>query len=312
MNHNVDSINHVHELWFQDGNVVFQAESNIYRLYRGILIKRSEFFKSVLSSDTITTIPQYNGCPFIRLDDSSKDATIFFKAIFDSSFFEAPGTETSLSIISSVLRLSIKYQTPYLIHRCILHFHTAYPTSLPSWAKRESIRTIPPLDNTPFAILLLSVEIKIIPWILPSIYYCLSTHPLSDTLNPVQWEGNLIQLGWEQIKTFAIGRSKLMHQQMRYAVEYLMEGEDNLACEDKGECQSIRRKVVDEIVGWGWMGDWVEEIPTYFQGLCNPCTKGFHEFYDRSTKEWWSNLPGFFGLPEWDELERLKREALAS
>lgn len=141
-------------------------------------------------------------------------------------YFEAPSTVTHLTILSSILRLSIKYRVPYLRARTLAHFDSAYPTTFPGWQLRERIRTIPPLQNTPFAILAFSATHVPIPWVLPAIYYCLCTHPLNKTLDGVTWEGRDVQLGWEEIARCASGRAKLLCLQMRNVVRLLVEAED--------------------------------------------------------------------------------------
>ncbi|TFK61515.1 hypothetical protein BDN72DRAFT_849592 [Pluteus cervinus] len=305
-----DGLKCIPSLWFPDGNIIIQADATCYRLYQGILAQQSAYFGRILAPGEAEKLPVVDGCRLVRLEDGVQDVTPFLKALFDSSFFEAPGTPTTLTLISHVLRLSLKYEVPFLTRRCLSHFDSAYPTTLAGWRKRERIRTIPPVDNTPFAVLLLSLELPI-PWILPAIYYCLCTHPLMKTLNGVTWEGQQLDLIWPQIKTCVAGRSKLIHTQFRYAVQFVSEGdvaEEEGRCETPHFCRGIRKHALDLIVDWETMGyfDLVDENSQMFKGLCAECRKGFLGFFARTTKEMWDKLPGLFGLPAWKELEEMR------
>ena len=82
----------VPELWFEDGGVIIQAGSSLYRVFRGILTARSNVFNDMMKSCTIpsstsrknTETDTMDGVPFLRLQDDEKDVTHFLKAVFDS------------------------------------------------------------------------------------------------------------------------------------------------------------------------------------------------------------------------------------
>ncbi|KAK2462900.1 hypothetical protein APHAL10511_005098 [Amanita phalloides] len=113
----------VQDLWFEDGGVVVQAESCLYRVSRGILAARSSIFKGVFHSCAASTtgegLEMMDGVPFLRLPDAERDVTHFFKAIFDSSYFAPYPGKTSFSIVASVLRLSHKYNVNFLQKRAL-------------------------------------------------------------------------------------------------------------------------------------------------------------------------------------------------
>ena len=76
------------ELWFEDGNVVFQTETAEFRVYRGILAARSSVFRNMLSvphpRSSFTQAIQDDE-QAIRLSDSAQEIRSLFSAIFDSS-----------------------------------------------------------------------------------------------------------------------------------------------------------------------------------------------------------------------------------
>lgn len=70
-------------VWFEDGNVVLQAENTQFRVYRGILCASSSIFKDMFS------IPQpplskerlVEGCPVVYLPDSAIDVQYVLEAL---------------------------------------------------------------------------------------------------------------------------------------------------------------------------------------------------------------------------------------
>ena len=72
------------DVWYDDGNVVLQAENILFKVYRGVLSQQSPFFNDLF------TLPQesdesekYEGCPLVLMHDTANDARVFLKAIFD-------------------------------------------------------------------------------------------------------------------------------------------------------------------------------------------------------------------------------------
>ncbi|TFK32899.1 hypothetical protein BDQ12DRAFT_616241, partial [Crucibulum laeve] len=116
----------VDDLWFEDATYIFQAGSKLFRLYHGILAKRSSVFHDMFS------VPQsldpnnsdvMDGCTLIRLPDDAKDVYHFFRALFDQEYIQASNGEYSFDFnhILAILRLSHKYDVPYLRKRTLSH-----------------------------------------------------------------------------------------------------------------------------------------------------------------------------------------------
>ncbi|KAF8882749.1 hypothetical protein CPB84DRAFT_1851129 [Gymnopilus junonius] len=175
-------------LWFEDGNLILRAETTLFRIYSGLLARQSSVFQDMQGFPTpveggdITM----DGCPIVTVYDSAQDMSYFLRAIFDSSFFEPPPARTELPIVEGILRLSLKYDVKYLRQRALNHLLTTFPTTLEAWRVRDKERTIPPVDNTPFAAFRLAREFDLV-WLLPAIIYCISSHPFDKTLDHAPW-----------------------------------------------------------------------------------------------------------------------------
>ncbi|KAF8217041.1 hypothetical protein K438DRAFT_1798203 [Mycena galopus ATCC 62051] len=96
-----------------------------------------------------------DGLPVIRLQDKAQDVEVFLKAIFDSrsafcferthiqlppSFFMPPPAEFQLGEALAILRLSHKYDVPYLRRRALDHVGPIYPTSLAGYGDNNNRR----------------------------------------------------------------------------------------------------------------------------------------------------------------------------
>jgi len=74
--------------WFDDGNVILQAENTQFRVHRSLLSMHSNIFKDIFSvpqpTDTTTTL-NVDGCPVITLSDKADDLehvlSIFYETI---------------------------------------------------------------------------------------------------------------------------------------------------------------------------------------------------------------------------------------
>ncbi|KAJ7464391.1 hypothetical protein FB451DRAFT_1042210 [Mycena latifolia] len=127
-----DSRQKAEALWFSPEVVVLQAGDRIFRVFAAILKAQSSVFADMFAfpqppSESAET-ETMDGFPVVRLYDDPKDVEVFLRAIFDSSFFTPP-EDTPLEAIVGILRLSHKYDVPYLRRRALKHLETIYPTS---------------------------------------------------------------------------------------------------------------------------------------------------------------------------------------
>ena len=76
-------------LWFEDANVIFQAENSLFRVHKGILQAHSSVFRDMFAIPQTTTpldSDVMDGCTFIQLPDVAEDIRCFFLAIgYDAS-----------------------------------------------------------------------------------------------------------------------------------------------------------------------------------------------------------------------------------
>src|SRR5260221_6028517 len=75
------------EYWFQDGNVVFQAEDTLFRIHRSILSRQSQFFEDMFSMPQVPSQEDelIDGCPVVQLSDTAEDMGNIISLLYDSN-----------------------------------------------------------------------------------------------------------------------------------------------------------------------------------------------------------------------------------
>ncbi|KAK2462902.1 hypothetical protein APHAL10511_005100 [Amanita phalloides] len=178
----------VQELWFEDGGIIVQAGSALYRVSRGILAARSSIFKNAFqlcsASPTGEGLEMMDGVPFLRLPDAERDVTHFFKAIFDSSYFEPHPSKTSFSAIVGVLRLSHKYDVEFLRQRALKHLYANYAHgSLGRWNARSKHIAYSTENEflEAFMVVQIAIEVDVQHLLSAAVYTC-CTYPIQRIL----------------------------------------------------------------------------------------------------------------------------------
>jgi hypothetical protein len=70
--------------WFDDGNIVLEAELTQFRVYRGILSAHSAIFKDMFALAQSSGEGYVEGCPVVHLSDSAEDVRIVLEVLHDS------------------------------------------------------------------------------------------------------------------------------------------------------------------------------------------------------------------------------------
>lgn len=231
-------------------------------------------------------------------------------------YFEPPPSQTEFLIVAGVLRLSTKYDVQYLRRRALQHLAATFPTTLDAWHQRDKTRTIPPVNNTPFAALQLAREFDL-GWIIPSIMYCISSHPLIKSIEGTDFCGEKLHMSFEDQRCALLGREKLLMLQNRYSLSLSMNMSDDHfeteeTCEGHGKCMMTRQKIPDIITGWTvacYLDFYREHQGLIDNGFCKTCRPAFLRRQQQFGEEMWSALPFIFRLDAWTDLDRQKEKS---
>jgi hypothetical protein len=71
------------EPWFDDGNIILEAEHSQFRVYRGVLAAASDVFKNIFSIPQPPSLREelIEGCTVVHMTDSAKDLRFVLKAL---------------------------------------------------------------------------------------------------------------------------------------------------------------------------------------------------------------------------------------
>ena len=103
------SPNAIPRVWYDDGNLIIEAGSSRFRIYKGLLADKSSFFSTMLSLPQDTSEKLVDGCPVVRFQDSVQDVGIFLKAIYDPWYSRVTVPLTYTANLTSKLQL---FRTP--------------------------------------------------------------------------------------------------------------------------------------------------------------------------------------------------------
>lgn len=72
------------DIWYEDGNVILQAEGTQFKVHKSILAQSSSVFKDMFSFPQPPSVGTelVEGCPIVHLSDSAKDVNYVLQALF--------------------------------------------------------------------------------------------------------------------------------------------------------------------------------------------------------------------------------------
>ncbi|KAJ6567022.1 hypothetical protein B0H19DRAFT_716897 [Mycena capillaripes] len=319
----------VEELWFSDGGLIVQAEQSLFRVSGGILAARSPVFKDMLSFIQPPDAEKIDGCPVVTLPDSAADVTCFFKAIFDSSFFEPYPSKVHLIDVFSILHLSNKYAVDYLLRRALVHLSSDFQTTLSGYdemlqASYES-SIIDGYELTAvIAALQIAREVNAL-WILPTVFYELAAvdePALQRILEFVSYKDRPARLSNDDRIRF-LKMSIHITRQATEAMRFLCHPDTVPGCTGGHSCINARMSAIARV-----QQDLSNSKRAYSDPLalctdtemwnilsddcCPVCYKSLKSGHKATRQVLWDKLPEFCGLPPWAELEEMKARAIAA
>ncbi len=146
---NIEATTRSPHFWFEDGNVVLQAQCTLFRVHKSHLILHSDVMKDCFSCPQPEGAPTIEGCPLIHLPDPKRDisnlCTLLYglyqyvvEANLSSSKFiqfrfsiDVQGINTSY--LGTMIRMGRKYNISFLKKSALTFLRNLFPRDLERW-----------------------------------------------------------------------------------------------------------------------------------------------------------------------------------
>jgi hypothetical protein len=235
------------------------------------------------------------------------------KFISTDRFFEPPPSVTDFDTLAGILRLSTKYDIPYLRRRALRHLDIiAYtPSTLQDYDARESKQIIG--NSLGFCIADLAREMDL-PWLLPMVLYTCSLS-FKGIVTGYVYKGKRRWMNKAQQVVCIEAIQRLMKHHRKVILRFLYWREVD-GCKSPARCNEARLAVLEGCASYappesnplgpfsGIFGQFVGK------NFCKTCYIASRDAHLAAREALWKALPGLFGLPSWKDLKTLREQAL--
>ncbi|KZP28181.1 hypothetical protein FIBSPDRAFT_275953 [Athelia psychrophila] len=309
------------DIWFEDGNVVIQAEGKQFKVHRGVLAANSSIFKDMFAMPQPLAEGEktVEGCPVIHVSDSAADIAIVLRALFLRGHV-ATRQALSITIIAAFLRLGTKYDIELLRAEALNRLHYEYPSTLEEYDKINKWSMINGRwgDGTHFAVVNLAREQGLLSVLPLSLYLsCCYPYSTSEIATGIPSDDGTTSrmLPDDLIRCLGAWNSIGIKQSTMTLAWINLPIYPN--CKNSTQCTKLRVKVMKRVfypfVEFFGLHTWREfetcwVYPEENLDMCDSCYAVAERLHEDGRSKFWETLPGIFGLPEWEELRKEREE----
>ncbi|KAF9558728.1 hypothetical protein CPC08DRAFT_724361 [Agrocybe pediades] len=285
-------------LWFDDGNVVLQAEKTVFRVHKSVLGFNSTFFSDFFST------------PLPGEDEEPQHMFEGALCIYDNRKKYAQGRDTmDCQYAASLYSSGAKYGVDFLRQEIERRLKIEYPSTLKDWDRSFTGTDVFTSENKDeFALLINVAREKAKRVVLPAMYAALSRLG-NVTLLRMRDSQNLNP--WV-LETCLVGTEKLVSAMQQFLLAKTMALDTTQECLKEAQMHCSRHLstviwgVTKAICNDGGVKclDPLNILRYSSQAVCKDCFGRFKEIYEEMRQHPWHRLPSFFGLPDWTELRR--------
>ncbi|KAJ7233718.1 hypothetical protein B0H12DRAFT_167140 [Mycena haematopus] len=300
----------INSLWFDDGNLIIQAGTHLFRIFRGMLVKHSLVFEELLSSQNLSTYEVFDGCPILVVPQDGIAVGHFLAAIYNPNSFDQLISRIEFDAIAAVFCLSTIYQIPGLPRKALTLLSSAYPTSL---AEFVDVGFGPSYCRDHILPVIQFAREHSIDCILPLAFYRYCLEMTGDTqAYGVEYGGVRVVLGLADQKRCYDAHSAMCAANKAAVLDGYATRVSDVGCTGGTECQTSRLhegakllprlgSLPDILLSWAPQAD---------SQLCSGCLKKMQQWDLHLRQSFWDDLPCLFDLPDWAVLNQLKSATL--
>ncbi|KAJ7681828.1 hypothetical protein DFH06DRAFT_282732 [Mycena polygramma] len=287
-------------IWFSDGNLIVQAQNTQFRVYKGTLCTSSEVLKGAI--ENMGDSKGLEGCPLLFLSDSSVDVGYLFEVIFDR--WSYPDDEPlPFHVIAAFLRLGRKYDIKPLYAKALARLTAAFPCSVDQYLAGASTRilfsdpTTPNRNTIAIDTIILARELNLTS-LLPVAFWCVARDP------ELLAHKNTRLISEDDRDAMLLAMAPVRCAFSKHLYDWL--DETSVASPECTEPTSCRMSKMRYSL-WLWKAPgnqlgfhWPARAS---KDHCKSCVAIGKKHQSEGVKQFWEELPSFFGLPSWEELK---------
>nr|GAT49874.1 predicted protein [Mycena chlorophos] len=300
------------ELWHTDGSLVLEAHDTQFRVHWSVLSRHSTFFRGLndLPQPLEQPRPSIEGCPVVELYDAPEDVEQLLKALYDPLFFVQKSLP--LSVLASVIRISRKYEFREVLQTAIDRITFENPPTLAAYDALKTGNAYTPSrivnhHGLLFDTITLAWENNLMA-VLPCAYYRAlvgaSQAKIFDGLP--RSDGTVAMLASFHQRACSLGRTALFSAQWDLKHTFGWTDPDlgpPLGCRDPVGCKQRKLNFQRRHLIRGSLAPFCTLAFVETMGLCEICVADVRAQMVVGRQKMWDELPGYFGLPPWEELK---------
>ena len=224
-------------------------------------------------------------------------------------FFEPPPSRTTIDIVDGILRLSTKYDIPFLHQRALRHLDL--PMCLQDFdalnRRRKTLITNPSAFQT--ADLVHEMDLQ---WSLPMILYA-CTLSIEGVVAGYMHRGERRWMNRSLQELCLKAVKPLMHWYRKDILGFLYRTNID-GCQSFARCLEGRLTLAEEYFAYKYyhpLGSFSDMYETAVQeAVCTTCYTASRHAHLAAREALWEALPGLFDLPSWETLRTRREQAL--
>jgi len=289
------------------------AQDTGFRIYRGVLAAHSPIFGDMFTMSQPTDAELLDGCPVVRISDSSHDFRAFLSVLFNfNNDYSKHDHCIDFSLLAAITRLAHKYQVKDLLKDAVNRLERLFPITYEDFM--ETFRDVR-FDRGRHAIEAVNLA-RLIgdDFILPSIlYHCAQLDALTVIRGQTRPDGTVETLSSKDLEICLRGRDALIQTKTIIFTKALTLDQGARfrdGCEDEECCRHVMAYTAEEmatnsggfsITTFGLFDrrfkEWaMDRVLAPTSGLCHYCCSFMTRTYEEECEKAWARLPALLQI----------------
>ncbi|KAI0720773.1 hypothetical protein C8T65DRAFT_632773 [Cerioporus squamosus] len=297
------------EFWLGDGSIVLIAGNTGFRVYRELLAAQSPIFADMFATAAPSTDESIEGCPVVHVSDSAEDMRHFLRALLPKkqrSFFQKnKDMQYTIAQISSLVRLSHKYQVEDLLGQALSALRVYFTDSFAEWDTATDYPFDPPVPAAGIEVIHLA-KLTETPSMLPIAMYTCAAGGSAILDGWRREDGTVVHPSREDLGRIIDGYGDLQRRALALN-QTILDPFTPSTCQFPTSCRSNMQMMWERLTEEAFLDSRVlhhlRDIMAEYD-LCAACLQMLETRDRTERRKLWKSLPAIFGLAieGWDDV----------